>query len=471
MTDATIRRREQFREVELIVTPLSAFYELLTRKVLWIRWDGAEENGYSAFYLPSLAILRKWPADVGRGRCVENLLSHAAQLYGVETRALAEMPSEEQQIPAIATRILRRNPEITTVLFEGYAHAPAQEGADAHGSLEKELFGSGCEILLSDLAAARAWISKAAFYERVASYYGLDAALPGVTLRDPSIGEVLVVVGKWLEHAGRVIVKRNGSGGEGNLVIQAGADLLGSRLESFLSAAYEPTADWVRVESWLDWDSTYCCSFFLRASGEPLHVALAQQVISGDHAAFIGSRDMLDLDERDQEAVIDLTKPLARLMQLDGIRGFSAVDLIVSRIRGWEDGLRLPSGRALRFVECNPRINGHNQILIAVNRLAARGGYRPGDLAYLSVKMRPFVVAGELQEMQNVLDRSLDGMAKPLTDERLRGGSISYLIAPKVQISSIYASDVVFVGLRRWSPLQQMLAAAEALRRAGLVTI
>ncbi len=226
MTDATIRRREQFREVELIVTPLSAFYELLTRKVLWIRWDGAEENGYSAFYLPSLAILRKWPADVGRGRCVENLLSHAAQLYGVETRALAEMPSEEQQIPAIATRILRRNPEITTVLFEGYAHAPAQEGADAHGSLEKELFGSGCEILLSDLAAARAWISKAAFYERVASYYGLDAALPGVTLRDPSIGEVLVVVGKWLEHAGRVIVKRNGSGGEGNLVIQAGADLL-----------------------------------------------------------------------------------------------------------------------------------------------------------------------------------------------------------------------------------------------------
>lgn len=337
-----------------------SFYHRLNHQTLWIRWNGAQEGGFGVVTNPVLAILRNRPVDPRAAAAIERLQDDYIRLYALSLQPRSRMTTASEGLEAAASSILASAPTVDRAVFNGYSFDPDAEGVAAREALASFLAGRGLQILISDRRAAASWLSKPAFCKRAAAIYGAGATPPGLTLWEPAAAELLSVAERTLKDLGaRIVLKRNGCGGVGNLLLSPG-DALVERIRTFLLSPLSPAASWVRVEHWLEWESSYCCSFFLDSESAPYPVALTQQIISPSHALQIGSRSFLDLDDRDTAAMIDCLRPIMSCMQTDGIRGFTAVDLIVSRPGAWSEGLRLPSGRGLRLVECNPRINRHN---------------------------------------------------------------------------------------------------------------
>lgn len=409
----------------------ASFYDSLNYSTLWVRWNGQLENRFSALANPALAVLRARPLDEVTASDIERMQAEYLRLFNLPPHLRSRMPLPGQSLLETAELVLKDAPGIRTVMFSGYSLDPDSEGAEVREQFAATLASRGLDVLLSDRAASVRWISKPAFCAQVEALYGPGSSPPGATLMNVTTTELVAATQDALRSSKRsVILKRNGSHGSGNLLVNPG-DALDVRVAAFLAQPLDPAAPWVRVEHWLPWESSYCCSFFIRGEGEPFFVALTQQIISPSRARLVGSRGGLDLDPKDAETVVDLLRPLIRRMQRDGIRGFTGVDLIVSRTGDWAGGLRLPSGRGVRLVECNPRVNRHNQMLKIVSLIAARDGCTLDEYRYLMLDI--FASDGKSLDVQRVgLAAALAGVVAPLGPEPISDGEARYLLCPAV---------------------------------------
>lgn len=440
-------------------------YDTLNTETLWIRAQGTEENGHSALYLPTRAILRTHPANPDAALAARTLMDTFAALYRVNgaPRAVLADPNAtliDQALPFLEDGTVRN------VVFEGYGVNPAMEHRETNEITAAALRARGLTVFLSNADAAGRWMSKTYFSHRAHALLGAEAAPSGISLEEAEAATISAAVREiFASGASRAIVKMSGMAGGGNLLLDASDDVE-DLVGAFLTKRLGSSMVWARIEAWMTWSSSYCCSFFLLGDGDPVHLALTQQILAPRNAGFVGSRGFLEIDDQDASAVVSHARVLADAMQADGLRGFTAVDLIVGAPTGRAGELVLPSGQALRFVECNPRINGHNQELKAVSLIAARDGRDLLD--YVHLRVGNTMLPGTTAEARAALAELLTGIAAPLTDAPIGSADVRYVVDTNLGIGPPIHDGILFLTERDAGAPARLLRALEHLRARGL---
>lgn len=446
------------------------FYEFLNKHTLWVRWKQGEENGHAAMYIPSGAIIKSSPQESASAKIIQDLLDEYAYLLGISSDHRSVILVDQESPLMLCEKLLSEGR--STVLFAGYFYNPSLEAGDQAEQIATSLRSQGIEVIQSSQTGAMQWLDKSQFCQKVTDIYGSEATPCGISFNfaDVNIDVIIQAVKKqFLNGVARVAIKMAGNSGIGNLIIDDDQNLA-TRLDKFVTHNIETyNTPGVRIEPWIPWESSYSCSFFLRDQEEPFFVALIQQVINLSNAKYLGSRNFLDLDDRDVSAIISLCLPLARLMYDDGIRGFTGMDLIISSPQGIDGEIQLPTGKVLRFIECNPRINGHNQILKALSLIARRDRREPDDFVYWMVQNKQPPNTHGPQEVRSALQSALQGVAAPLTQDAVTQDEVRYLVDTNTGIKPQLTDAVIFFTLRSNKASALLQAAYDRLQSCNLV--
>lgn len=411
------------------ITSTATLNQQLTRRTIWIRGRGPEEAGHSLFYLPERGVLRTLPTDPQKRSSVAQMHEASARLFGTDAAQRSILPpTADAPLLPLVEQLLAANPAIDAVLFEGFAIAPEGEGAAESVALADALRARGLTVWFTPPEVARRWISKPEFRARTTALLGEASVPPGRTYESPTAAELVAYAEEaFADGCPRVILKVSGAGGFGNVLLDPG-DPVAEKVAALLAAKkLDPRSDWVSAERWQPWRSTLCCSFFV-TEDSTTHVGLCQQLLSQATAGFHGGRSFTDLAPADAQAIIDACAPLVAAMRADGLRGYTGIDVIVSDPSDAPGELRLPSGLALRFIECNPRMNGHNQELLVLAQLAERDGVAPSELIHLRSRNVPVAGAADYTAVLQHFTTELRGVAAPLNGAPLAPGEVAFVV-------------------------------------------
>jgi hypothetical protein len=444
-------------------------YRRLLNDTLLIRTPTSiGERGASFMYAASNSVVRNRPPAIEmRDAAIEFREQMRAHLSSTGPASI--MP-EDESIESILAGVeqLRQSHRYSTVLFDGYVADAVREQSALVEALAARLEADGLTVLRPAGAVADTWNNKTRFVDHVRRTLGVEATAPGEVVPVAPVETVTRVVERYLRAADRVLLKLTGMGGFGNLIVSR-QDLGTGELQGTIARFIDrhPDVDEVRVEEWVPWNQSVCCSFFIDEHARATHMEICDQVLSTRTSGFVGGCSLVNLSAADREMIVEWLRPFMQMVADDGMRGFLAVDLIISDPRGRPGELLLPqSGQAVRMVEANMRINGHNQERWAVAQLAAAHGRGLDDIQHYKAGLtvtgfpdRSAVLAG--------MAGALDGLARPLTTE-FAAGEIYYIVTESYGEAHAHRHDsVLMVG--EAVPVDRFRAAAEALGRAGLL--
>jgi hypothetical protein len=303
-------------------------------------------------------------------------------------------------------------------LHEGYMVDPA---AEASAEIEKLRIDLGDRFWATAPEIWSAWGTKGRFRRRCRGLLGERSTPPGRELTAEHVDEVVdALTGFEGLPAGRTIVKLPGSGGMGNVVLDADArETWPDRIdELWAENRHVPKPADVVIEAWLPWEQSFSASFLLEPGGATTLMAVCEQIVEPTRGSWVGSRTDRPLSDADTTAMLALLQRVIDAMAADGFVGVAALDVIVGRGDGWAgDGLDLPSGRRLCVIECNPRWNQHNRIGLVVERLARRWGLNSRELSW-SLKNIDLPVGTTLPDLLASLEDDRPGIGEAPTRDR-----------------------------------------------------
>lgn len=443
-------------------------YSRLLNRTLLVRTPTRfGERGHSFLYASSNAVVRSPSPD-------EEVRREAAA-FQAEMRAVLATPGPESIVPvegtpeafSAAIQQLHEAGHYSTLLFEGYVADSTREHAPMVESLAQEFTSRGLIVLRPSGPVSDTWNNKTRFVNHMRERYGPEATPPGDVLPVEPADEVIARTRARLKLAGRVILKVTGFGGFGNLVVSQADDDSGAidfKVRAFLDS--RPDVSEVRVEDWVSWNQTLCASFFIDEKGKPTPLEVCSQLLT-KNTGFLGGSSHTGLALDDRQAIQNLSLPFVNMVAADGMRAFMAVDVILSNPSGRPGELLLPaSGQAVRFVEANLRINGHNQDRLFIAQLAARHSRDLDRLDHFKVGVRP-TAARNRADFQASTAKALDGVAQPI-GPRFETRAIYYVVTESLGEARAHRNDnVLFVG--EDVPLDRFEHAADRLRSAGVL--
>lgn len=445
----------------------SLYHRLLNETMLVRMPTRFGERGHSFLYASGNAVVRNTSPD--------EVVAREAMAFQAEMRDALAPPGPTSILPAdgepetvtAAVRQLQSAGNYKTMLFEGYVADSASEQAPLVEALAAEFSARGVTVLRPSGPVSDRWNNKTRFVDYVREWYGPEATPPGDVLPVAPAKDVVAAAQARMEQTGRAILKVTGFAGFGNLVVSR-ADVadgsLAAKVTAFLDS--RPDVDEVRVEGWVTWNRTLCASFFIDESGEPIPLEVCSQLLTRN-TGFLGGSSHTGLSLEDRQALQQLAMPFIQQAAAAGMRAFLAVDVILSDPAGRPGELQLPvSGQAVRFVEANLRINGHNQDRLFIAQLAARHQRDVDRLQHFKVGARP-VGARNRSEFLAVAAEALEGVAAPL-GPRLDTGAVYYVVTECLGEARAHRNDnVLFVG--EDVPFDRFEAAADCLRKRGVL--
>ena len=445
-----------------------ALYSRLLNQTLLVRTPTRfGERGHSFLYACGNAVVRTPSPD--------EEIERGAVAFRTEMRSVLAPPGPESIIPKdgatdtfkAAIDQMCEAGHYSTLLFEGYVADSAKEHAPMVESLAQEFSARGLTVLRPSGRVSDIWNNKTHFVNHMREFYGPEATPPGDVLPVAPAAEVIARVKARLRVAGRVVLKVTGFGGFGNLIVSQGDDdasAIDAKIRAFLDG--RPDVSEVRVEDWVSWNRTLCASFFIDENGRPVPLEVCSQLLTKT-TRFLGGSSHTGLPLADRQALQDLSMPFVNKVAADGMRAFMAVDVILSNPSGRPGELLLPvTGQAVRFVEANLRINGHNQDRLFVAQLAARHGRDLDRLEHLKAGVHPNG-ARNRADFLAVVAKALDGLAQPVSP-RFETKSIYYVVTETLGEARAHRNDnILFVG--EDVPLDRLENAAGRLRAAGVL--
>jgi hypothetical protein len=449
------------------VTERAALYHRLLNETMLVRTPTRlGERGHSFLYASANAVVRNTPPDAE--------IAREAMAFWAEMREALAPPGPPSIFPAdgepgtikAAIHQLHSVGQYTTLLFEGYIADSASEQAPMVEALAAEFSALGVVVIRPSGPVSDAWNNKTRFVNYVRELYGPEATPPGEVLPVAPVGDVVAKARAYMDPTGQSILKVTGFAGFGNLVVSR-ADVENDSLDAKVAAFLErrPDVDEVRVEGWVTWNRTLCSSFFIDETGVPIPLEVCSQLLT-KNTGFLGGSSHTGLGLDDRQALQQMLMPFIEKVAADGTRGFLAVDVILSDPTGRAGELRLPvSGQAVRLVEANVRINGHNQDRLFIAQVAARHQRDADRLNHFKVGARP--VGANRSEFLSVIAAALDGVASPL-GPRFHTGSIYYVVTECLGEARAHRNDnVLFVG--EDITFDRFESAAGCLRTRGLL--
>jgi hypothetical protein len=425
----------------------AALYHRLLNETMLVRTPTRlGERGHSFLYASANAVVRNVPPDAE--------IAGAAMDFWAEMREVLAPPGPASIFPgdgnpetiSAAVRQLHATGRYTTLLFEGYIADSANEHAPMAEAIDAEFSALGVTVIRPSGPVSDTWNNKTRFVNYVRELYGPEATPPGEVLPVAPTKDVVAMAQARIERTGRAILKVTGFAGFGNLVVSR-ADVEDGSLDSKVAAFLErrPDVNEVRVEDWVAWNRTLCSSFFIDETGEPVPMEVCSQLLT-KNTGFLGGSSHTGLGLEDRQVLQQMLMPFIKKVAADGMRGFLAVDVILSDPSGRPGELRLPvSGQAVRLVEANLRINGHNQDRLFVAQLAARHQRDADRLNHFKVGARP-VGTRNRSECLALIAGALDGIAAPL-GPRFDTGSMYYVVTECLGEERAHRNDnVIFVG-------------------------
>lgn len=366
---------------------------------------------------------------------------------------------------------LRRATGAKYLVFEGYAIDPKEEGVDLVNALAAHFAGK-LEVINPPASVVAHWNDKPTFRRNVVDEFG-EKAIPWGTRVENLVDDQLVAAmlrARQMSPVRRAILKIGGAGGLGNVILEAHDDETAAydRVELLKKTPVWRFAKDALAEAWVPWEETLCCSFFVTNEKLVIPMEMCSQVISAKTAGFMGGTSHIAVNRTEQEEIREVLLSVVRRMALEGMRGFLAMDVIISKEHG---GLPLSSGRCVRLIEANMRVNGHNQERMFVWRVARRDGIAPDSVAH----MRLGAYASGKQDMNSAhaaFDVALRGKAISFTvastESPIRRGFVYYVVMDNHGGDpSLYDAVLLFGhGLSKSDPFGN---ARRALERAGLL--
>ena len=312
------------------------------------------------------------------------------------------------------------------------------------------------------------WNDKPYFRRRVVGILGADAVPQGKVFdRGDAAGILTYVKHLFAEAERRVIVKLNGAGGHGNLLLEPDDDHP-NRLGDFLKSPPDHESRWAVVEAWRPWERTYCCSFFITDNRiPPIPLEICEQLFSQEANLSLGRRSFTDISSKDLRIIQDFLMPVLRAMQNDGIRGFAAIDVILAKPTASDMQVLPDCGLAVLLIEANARINGHNQERLFVESLARRDGLDIDEVQYLRVSNPPIESAADRAGSQNFFAHYLEGYAEPLTAQPMRQGVVYFMLDDNHGRTTSQYDAVLFVARRGAGTEEAIMSARNHLRVGG----
>lgn len=204
--------------------------------------------------------------------------------------------------------------------------------------------------------------SKVYFRNVCKKVLGEDSVPFGVHLSSPSQKAVLKVFKKFeLRGYNKVILKKNGSGGSGNLIIDLG-NIPMQRLLKFLE---NNPKKWLVIEAFIPWYQlsgvTMCCTFFALDEKNVIFMESVEQLLSGDSCTFSGSTNILSIKNIPLQAkIVKLSKKVTDELIKIGVRGICGPDIII--FKGKFPGINIGDGYKLNFLESTCRMGGDDEI-------------------------------------------------------------------------------------------------------------
>jgi hypothetical protein len=450
------------------VNERAALYRRLLNDTLLIRTPTRfGERGHSFLYASGNAVVRNTPPDPE--------IAGEARAFWAEMRAALAPPGPVSILPhdgapetiKAAARQLYGAGKYSTLLFEGYVADSANEQAPMVEAMAVEFSALGASVLRPSGPVSDTWNNKTRFVNHMRERYGPEATPPGEVLPVAPAADVIAYTKARLAVTGRVILKVTGFAGFGNLVLSAGESETGtldSKVTAFLDS--RPDVTEVRVEDWVHWNRTLCASFFIDETGTPIPLEVCSQLLTRN-TGFLGGSSHTGLVLADREALQQLLFPFIEMVAADGMRAFLAADVILSDPSGRPGEMLLPvSGQAVRFVEANLRINGHNQDRLFIAQLAARHQRDIDRLQHFKVGAR-LGGARTRAEFVGLVAGALEGVAQPLR-QQFDTGLMYYVVTECLGESRAHRNDnILFVG--EDMAFDRFEYAAGCLRARGLL--
>ncbi len=275
------------------------------------------------------------------------------------------------------------------VIHEGFLVDPLVEDAAALDALKAHL---GEQLWYTPPAAWLRWGSKVAFRRRCRELLGAKAQPRGTEIVASECGDVDRALEAFRrDPADTVIVKFPGIGGAGNIMVCPATVQDWRRAIADQWHRFSPAPVDVVIEEWMHWNTTQSVSYLLPPQNQPPQVvAVCQQLVDRRRARFVGSRSSAGMSPDDLEALLDWLAPVISAMHHDGCVGVVAIDVIIGAAARWGlHGHRLPSGKRVNVIECNPRFNRHNRVGLLVERLARLWHLPPDDLQWTLIDRYP----------------------------------------------------------------------------------
>jgi hypothetical protein len=331
------------------------------------------ENELGAASFATKAMLAPLPADAYRRTRVERSL-HTFGAKPPSTAFRTDRTSLVKYAPWLSTAS-------SLVLHEGYMVDPSVEGSDELERLRDVL---GDRLWMATPEVWRTWGNKARFRRRCRDILGERSMPPGVEFTALAASDIVAANRALVPGDSDVrIVKLPGIGGQGNLVLSSAThESWSQQIEDLWRHKTSGPLDIV-IEQWLPWETSYSVSYLVPPDAVPRPIAVCEQMVDGKLGKFIGSRNDIDLSDGDIDAMLAWLQLLFEAMSRDGFAGVAAVDVIVGSGQSWNGhGYRLPSGRTVSAIECNPRFNRHNRVGLFIERLAAKWKLDSSELSW-----------------------------------------------------------------------------------------
>jgi hypothetical protein len=437
----------------------SDLYMCLREKTIWCSSDleTPSEKGVSFTYMPAALLEQAVPEDKR-----SSLIAIREQMLDV--LCLRHLPpatfyDSNQSVFLQLRSLIDAHSDPKYLLHEGYSLNSKEEGALQNLEAFGNISNLGIEVWHSEPIIADHWNSKPYFTEKVSDILGSDSVSPGITLNTHDLKEVVKTTEEFFaDHISKVILKLNNSGGRGNLIV-SNDDNFSLYIKEFIASKKDKDSEWIRIEHVVPWLFSFCISFFIKDdSQKPVLMGFCEQILNSEKFEFAGCTSILPISSEDVLAIVDNLRPIVHQMQQDGVRGFVGIDVIVSETDANWQGLLLPSGLAMKVIEANARLNGHNVIITFISHVAAKHEVSLSQMVFLNLRNLPVSGTKSRADVEQAIIAFLDGYAVQYSGEELNANTLYFILVCNFGDTAPNTSDsIILFGKSGWTILDKIV--------------
>ena len=442
-------------------------YASILNRSFWVRaLKRGPETGHTLIYRPVRGIAK--PCEEKDRSRLRDMRAEFQEMLGLAQAPPVVIPRLGEDVAQLIENALRHGPRPDLAVFEGYTLNSGRECRDRDARLAEVFRKYDVPVALAAPEASDCWNGKPYFRQRVKKILGEGAVVPGrVFEKEDSTGLSSYVAEIFARGIRRAVLKVHGGGGGGNCLLEPDQDYA-TRIGRLLKNPPDPSSSWALVEVWRHWEHTFCCSYFIAdESTPPIPLETCEQLFAPDSSGVVARKSFTDVSAKDLGIVQGALLGVVRAMQEDGIRGFTAIDVILAEPRQ-TDVLVLPdSGLAVLTIEANVRINGHNQERLFAGYLAHRDGLDADDVLHLRVANKPVPSAEDRAGSKAFFVSCLEGLAEPLTPQPMKPGQVYFVLDDNDGKRSSFYDGILFVARRESGAEEALIKAKDCLWAEG----